>query len=119
MTGIALHLGFESVEALARYRGNFDQEMSPEKKAERKEYIRILTRAKTRMLDQKLTYAIIGEFDSKMVTLDLAAHHNISANPKPETEQNFTFAFVDATKASGKKGSDKGSGDYDQNDTES
>lgn len=81
--------------------------MSAEEKTKRKEYIHILTRAKTRMVDQKITYAIVGEYDSKMVALDLAANHDINMNQKPESEQNWAITFQDATKTKDKQKSDK------------
>lgn len=109
MPGLAWRLGFDSTQALGRYRGTFDHlresEISAEEKEKRKQYVSILTRAKTRMLDQKLTYGIAGEYDPKMVAIDLAAHHNISTNPKPEGEQNITLTFVNATKSK-EKGSE-------------
>jgi len=85
VTGLALHLGFKSRQALINY----------QKRDER--FDDTITRAKTMCGGRLMEGSITGEYDTKAVQLNLAVDHNINPAQVVEHHHDVTLSLDQLT----------------------
>ena len=79
--GLSLHLGFVSHQSLFDYANRLPA------------FSDIITRAKTRIAQDKLAHGLHGDYDARITQLDLAANHGMSIKHELEVVDNTTFSL--------------------------